>query len=138
MNTKTKASMNENIKEERFFEKHRDTEIHFNSTITFFLNGKWTELEYGHTTMVSFLDWMYISKYQTWILDDHENFIFVTDNLLTALHQILHFNKMSKGKNKQLHICAHKNFITAFADLQEVASLRCDDDDDDDAENDQP
>jgi len=99
----------------RFIDKYSDVEMRFDSVINFKLNDKRQSIEYGKTTMLSFIDWMCISDYQVWIITNDNGFTFVTDDLLQAFKAILHYNKTGNGDF--LQIVAHKSYRAAYQDL---------------------
>lgn len=100
---------------DRFIDKYSDVEMRFDSVINFKFNGKYHSVEYGKTTMLSFIDWMTISDYKVWTISNDNGFTFVTESLLLAFKAILHYNKVGDGQ--LLQIIAHKNYLAAYQDL---------------------
>jgi len=98
-----------------FIDKYQDVEMRFDSVINFKHAGKYHSIEYGKTTMLSFLDWMTISDYKVWTISNDNGFTFVTNNLLQAFKAILHYNKTGNGDF--LQIVAHQSYTAAYQDL---------------------
>ena len=99
----------------KFIDKYQDVEMRFDSDVNFQFNGKRQSIEYGKTTMLSFIDWMCISDYKVWTITNDNGFTFVTEDLLLAFKSILHYNKVGNGQ--PLQIIAHKNYLAAYQDL---------------------
>lgn len=104
-----------NQKLARFIDKYSDVEMRFDSVVNFKHAGKYQSIEYGKTTMLSFIDWMAISDYKVWTISNDNGFTFVTNNLLQAFKAILHYNKTGNGDF--LQIIAHKSYTAAYQDL---------------------
>lgn len=104
-----------NQKLARFIDKYSDVEMRFDSVVNFKHAGKYQSIEYGKTTMLSFIDWMTISDYKVWTISNDNGFTFVTNNLLQAFKAILHYNKTGNGDF--LQIVAHKSYTAAYQDL---------------------
>jgi len=104
-----------NQKLNRFIDKYSDVEMRFDSVVNFKHAGKYQSIEYGKTTMLSFIDWMTISDYKVWTISNDNGFTFVTNNLLQAFKAILHYNKTGNGDF--LQIIAHKSYTAAYQDL---------------------
>jgi hypothetical protein len=104
-----------NQKLDRFIDKYSDVEMRFDSVVNFKHAGKYQSIEYGKTTMLSFIDWMAISDYKVWTISNDNGFTFVTNNLLQAFKAILHYNKTGNGDF--LQIVAHKSYTAAYQDL---------------------
>lgn len=100
---------------DRFIDKYSDVEMRFDSLLNFKFNGKYQRIEYGKTTMLSFIDWMTISDYKVWTITNDNGFTFVTESLLLAFKAILHYNKVGDGE--PLQITAHKTYQKAYEDL---------------------
>ena len=100
---------------ERFIDKYSDVEMRFDSVVNFKHAGKHYSIDYGKTTMLSFIDWMCISDYKVWTISNDNGFTFVTGNLLQAFKAILHYNKVGNGDF--LQIVAHKSYTAAYQDL---------------------
>lgn len=107
--------MNSKIALDRFIDKYSDIEMRFDSVVNFRFNGEYQSVEYGKTTMLSFIDWMTISDYKVWTISNDNGFTFVTESLLLAFKAILHYNKIGDGE--PLQIIAHKNYQKAYQDL---------------------
>lgn len=99
----------------KFIDKYQDVIMRFDSEVNFQFNGKRQSIEYGKTTMLSFIDWMCISDYKVWTISNDNGFTFVTNNLLQAFKAILHYNKTGNGDF--LQIVAHKSYTAAYQDL---------------------
>ena len=104
-----------NQKLNRFIDKYSDVEIRFDSLVNFKHSGKYHRIEYGKTTMLSFIDWMTISDYKVWTITNDNGFTFVTESLLLAFKAILQYNKIGDGE--PLQITAHKSYTAAYQDL---------------------
>lgn len=100
---------------DRFIDKYSDVEMRFDSVVNFKHAGKYQSIEYGKTTMLSFIDWMCISDYKVWTISNDNGFTFVTNNLLQAFKAILHYNKTGNGDF--LQIVAHQSYRAAYQDL---------------------
>jgi hypothetical protein len=99
----------------KFIDKYQDVEMRFDSVVNFKHAGKYHSIEYGKTTMLSFIDWMTISDYKVWTISNDNGFTFVTNNLLQAFKAILHYNKTGNGDF--LQIVAHQSYTAAYQDL---------------------
>lgn len=104
-----------NQKLDRFIDKYSDVEMRFDSVVNFKHAGKYHSIDYGKTTMLSFIDWMCISDYKVWTITNDNGFTFVTEDLLQAFKAILHYNKVGNGDF--LQIVAHKSYTAAYQDL---------------------
>ena len=100
---------------DRFIDKYSDVQMRFDSVVNFKHAGKYYSIDYGKTTMLSFIDWMCISDYKVWTISNDNGFTFVTENLLQAFKAILHYNKAGNGDF--LQIVAHKSYTAAYQDL---------------------
>lgn len=104
-----------NQKLDRFIDKYSDVEMRFDSVVNFKHAGKYHSIDYGKTTMLSFIYWMCIIDYQVWTISNDNGFTFVTEDLLQAFKAILHYNKTGSGDF--LQIVAHKSYTAAYQDL---------------------